>query len=242
MKDYLLFRLYGAMASWGDIAVGEYRPSFSHPGKSSIIGLLSLALGIKRSEEEKIASLAGSCRYAVMVDAPGSPLTDYHTIQIPPKRKGAVHYSRKDELSSESLGTILSSREYRCDALYTVVIWISGKEPFSLEMIKEGLLKPRFTPYLGRKSCPLAISMEPKVLRGDTVISAIKKAGYGDYNGLLKSLMKGDRKTLHSEEPDTAGIKLPFEIVRRDSVLSRARWQFADRAEYWGDVPKEEGL
>jgi CRISPR system Cascade subunit CasD len=38
MRDYLLFRLYGPLAAWGDIAVGEYRPSFAHPSKSAIIG------------------------------------------------------------------------------------------------------------------------------------------------------------------------------------------------------------
>jgi CRISPR-associated Cas5-like protein len=37
--DYLLFRLYGPMASWGEIAVGEIRHTASYPGKSAIIVL-----------------------------------------------------------------------------------------------------------------------------------------------------------------------------------------------------------
>lgn len=53
MKDYLVFRLYGPLVSWGNIAVGEYRPSDSFPTKSALIGLLSASFGFDRSEDEK---------------------------------------------------------------------------------------------------------------------------------------------------------------------------------------------
>jgi CRISPR system Cascade subunit CasD len=36
--DVLVFRLYGPMASWGEIAVGESRHTANYPGKSAIIG------------------------------------------------------------------------------------------------------------------------------------------------------------------------------------------------------------
>ena len=51
MADFLVFQLYGALASWGDIAVGEYRPSQGHPSKSAITGLLAAALGIEREDD-----------------------------------------------------------------------------------------------------------------------------------------------------------------------------------------------
>ena len=50
IRDYLVFRLYGPMCSWGDIAVGEVRPSTVHPAKSAILGLIAAALGIKRPD------------------------------------------------------------------------------------------------------------------------------------------------------------------------------------------------
>ena len=70
MREYLMFRLYGPMASWGDIAVGEYRPSFAHPSKSAVMGMLAAAVGLRREEEDKIAAICrfirlcgtGSCR------------------------------------------------------------------------------------------------------------------------------------------------------------------------------------
>src|SRR5256885_4103212 len=48
IRDYLVFRLYGPMCSWGDIAVGEVRPSTVPPSKSAILGLIAAALGTKR--------------------------------------------------------------------------------------------------------------------------------------------------------------------------------------------------
>jgi CRISPR system Cascade subunit CasD len=35
--EYLLFRLYGPMASWGEIAVGEMRHSEVKPSKSALL-------------------------------------------------------------------------------------------------------------------------------------------------------------------------------------------------------------
>ena len=50
MRDYLVFQLYGQLASWGDIAVGETRPSALTPTKSAILGLVAAALRLKRPD------------------------------------------------------------------------------------------------------------------------------------------------------------------------------------------------
>ena len=55
--DILVFRLYGPMASWGEIAVGENRHTANYPSKSALLGLLGAALGIERDDE------AGSSNY-----------------------------------------------------------------------------------------------------------------------------------------------------------------------------------
>ena len=49
--EYLVFRLYGPMASWGQAAVGGDRPTAMAPGKAAIIGLLGAALGVERDDE-----------------------------------------------------------------------------------------------------------------------------------------------------------------------------------------------
>jgi len=139
MQEFLLFRLYGAMASWGDIAVGDYRPSYSHPSKSAVLGLLAAAKGVKREEEAVHSAMAESYGFAVRIDAAGNLMRDYHTIQAPPEAALKNHPSatRRDELNAlkryqldypKVSGTILSSRDYYCDALYTVCVSGCAKE------------------------------------------------------------------------------------------------------------------
>ncbi|MFH1076139.1 MAG: type I-E CRISPR-associated protein Cas5/CasD, partial [Pseudomonadota bacterium] len=154
MADFLVFQLYGPLAAWGDIAVGEYRPSFAHPSKSAIIGFLAAALGIRRDEDERQKALADACSFAVRVDAMGTLLRDYHTAQVPSEKKGVTRYTRYSELAVEELNTILSSRDYRCDAAYTVAISFRDGSAYSAQMLADALCKPVFVLYLGRKSCP----------------------------------------------------------------------------------------
>lgn len=127
-REYLLFQLYGPLASWGDIAVGEYRPSYERPSKSAVLGLLAGALGVKRpntlgdvSERQQVEAIhqrmAQDYGFAVEVTALrqihgdeeyrpfpvlGRLLRDYHTVQRPPVAliKKAKHpvTTRRDEL------------------------------------------------------------------------------------------------------------------------------------------------
>ena len=65
MTDYLLMRLYGPLASWGEIAVGESRHSAMHPSKSALIGLLAAAVGVERSDEAGQQAMAKELRAAL---------------------------------------------------------------------------------------------------------------------------------------------------------------------------------
>lgn len=125
MGKYLVFHIYGPMSSWGDTAVGEYRPTFSHPSKSAIVGLVAGALGIKRTDEGRLRVLSEQLGFGVLVLSPGTLLRDYHTTQVPSQatiKKGPV-FTRKDELSYKDQNTILSTRDYRSDAAYRIVLW-----------------------------------------------------------------------------------------------------------------------
>jgi CRISPR system Cascade subunit CasD len=236
MSDYLLFHLYGPLAAWGDIAVGEYRPSFAHPSKSAIIGLLAAALGIRRDEEERQKSLAASCSFAVRVDTMGLLLRDYHTTQVPSSQRGVTHYTRKSELATDELNTILSSRDYRCDAVYTVAITVADGSPYSLEELASAFTKPVFALYLGRKSCPLAMPLHPKIVNATTLRDAL--ASVPPTDELTDIIAKADANVFW--EGDTAsGLTLQQVIIRRDEPRSRKRWQFSDRRECCGTLRKK---
>jgi CRISPR system Cascade subunit CasD len=247
MREYLLFRLYGPMSSWGDIAVGEYRPTFAHPTKSAIMGLLAAAEGVLRenpnhSENEVHRRMAESYGIAVCVQASGILLRDYHTIQTPPSGKG--YYTRKEELQaikSEVVRTnkpgsaILSSRDYRCDALYIVCVrCLNENPPYALSELEEKLKRPGFILYLGRKSCPPAMPFEPQIQQAENFLTAFKKAKFKDE--LLEGLEREEKYLYYWEfEPsDVFGKEnyIQTNPSRRDVPLSRKRWQFEEREEH----------
>jgi len=241
MTDYLIFRLYGPMSAWGDIAVGEVRPSYTHPSKSAVTGLIAAALGISRDKEALHQQLAKGYGFAVRVDAIGTPLSDYHTAQVPPSGTGRnrINFAtRRDEivtLPKEKLNTILSKRDYRLDAMATAILWPRTSPPYSLPKLAEALQYPTYTLYLGRKSCPLALPVEAQVVTADTLKDALNKVKFADWPGLSSS----DSPSLYWEEDANSGISPQHTFSLRDMPLSRKRWQFDVRREYHGSLKED---
>lgn len=243
MKKFLLFRLYGPMASWGDIAVGEVRPSFMHPSKSAILGLIAAALGVRREEEDVHRQISKAYSFAVRVEQAGIPMIDYHTAQVPSSKKGRKFYTRREEIlgvSKQELNTILSQRDYRMDAFYTIAFWQNMQEaPFDLEYVLEKLNKPEFVLYLGRKSCPLALPIEGNILDAESLKDAFGKAKFSDLE-LMKDFSVKKQSAIYWEGDIDAGIEVQHVFERRDVPLSRKRWQFDVRKEKQGTYVKEE--
>ena len=232
MTSYLLFRLYGPLAAWGEMAVGEMRPTAAWPGKSAIVGMLGAALGVRRDEETVHKEMSESYGVAVCVERQGELIRDYHTAQVPPKRRGRVYRTRRDELESDVLHTILSQRDYRMDALYYVALWCrSDSPPYSLERLRDALCKPVFCLYLGRKSCPPSLPLQPQVRDEESLFDAFDRVRFsGEW--LLDTLPQENERLFVWEEHDSPGLQAMHVARRRDQVLSRKRWQFSDRDEY----------
>lgn len=236
--DFLAFRLYAPLASWGEAAVGEHRPSYDYPSRSAIIGLLAAALGIRRHDDAALAALADSVATAVAVYSTGKLLRDYHTAQVPSAKdlKKRPHRTRADELSvpRRDLNTILSTRDYRQDALAVVLLWLRRADRgVSLAQIEQALRTPRFVLYLGRKSCPPALPMQPHCVSADSLAAALAAAQFAPIDGLRDA----ERVQRMAFEPDPqVALGWPDATVlvtpRKDEPGSRRRWQFADRAEH----------
>ncbi len=239
MREFLVFWLYGPMASWGDIAVGERRPSIAQPSRSAILGLIAAALGIKRDEEERHAELSDSYATAFRVTSPGTLLQDYHTAQVPEAKRGVKFYTRREELAAEKVGTVLSSRDYYCDAFSTACVWTKNEAAaYSLSELKARLTNPVFTLYLGRKSCPLALPLDPQLVSAITIKEAFELSKFrGDQ--LLPEFDKGNIFHYYWEEPadpDLSGLVVTHTNTRRDTPISRTRWQFMNRQEHYTSV------
>jgi CRISPR system Cascade subunit CasD len=225
MNEYLIFRIYGMMASWGDIAVGEFRPSFDRPSKSAIMGMVAAALGIRRDEEERLRELATGYCMAVRIDAPGILMRDYHTAQVPSSGK-----------------TILSSRDYRCDAVYSVCLWSrTASPPYPLTVLKQHLENPVFGLYLGRKSCPLALPLQPQVIPAESISGALSSAHFKDAPFIARLESDSDVRIFWEGDMD-AGFPSVHTVQRRDDPLSRKRWQFGNRTEHSAMIRKPAGV
>lgn len=258
MRDYLVFQLYGPLAAWGDIAVGETRPSALTPTKSAILGLVAAALGLRRPDtadneadrlawEEAHAALADGYGLAVKVECPGLPLSDYHTAQVPSSGKGKnrmVFPTRRDELTRvarHDLNTILSRREYRQDAFCAIAVWARAGAPHDLDALRDSLLAPLFPLYLGRKSCPLALPLAPRVLSAPNVetalagvsLAAMVEGLVGFWMGWQPHAWMREVRPVLLWDADAETALAPQEShTRRDLPASRYRWQFAVRTEH----------
>lgn len=259
MRDYLVFQLYGPLTAWGDIAVGETRPSSMSPAKSAVLGLVAAALGLRRPNtspdekkrrlwEEEHQALSVGYGMAVKLTRPGLPLIDYHTAQVPSCGKGKNRISfatRRDELMwlpRHDLNTILSRREYRQDAYAAVALWEREGSPHPLAELQTRLLTPKFMLYLGRKSCPIGLPLNPQLVGAPKMEDAFGGYSFQEAARLIWALddvMLGRVQAMMSEEQmmlfwdaDAETSMVHQEIyTRRDNFTSRQRWQFAVREE-----------
>lgn len=251
MRDYLAFQLYGHFSSWGDIAVGETRPSFLTPGKSAIIGLLSAALGIKRPDtvenenerdelERQHSACANGYGIAFHTCVVGTPLTDYHTTQMPSSGTGRnrkTFSTRRDELTwskAYELHTVLSRREYHQDMLCRVALWPRKDAPYSLDTLRDALNEPVYTLYLGRKSCPLALPLAATVIKNaENIEYVFSHFVPGELDAITFFLNKMKKTSWLLWDTD-AEVSVAYEdtVTRRDVPLSRRRWQFMVREEH----------
>ena len=158
MARYLILRLDGPMQAWGTHTFEDFRPSSLFPTRSGLLGLLGACLGIDRSDHAGLEQLAQSVEFTVRADrAVRRPdveqliskaavkLPDYHTILDARKVDGSTNKN-----------AVESRREYLFDAAFTVVIGEKQNAPVTLTAIADALLRPCFTPVLGRRSCPIS--------------------------------------------------------------------------------------
>lgn len=174
MVEYLILKLQGPMQAWGEHSFEGTRPSANFPTRSALLGLLGACLGIRRNEFDRLQQLADSIQFAVRKDIrqaethwgdvkslPVIKMTDYHTVKD----------ARQSYSGLKSHETIQTWREYLLDAEFTVAISENDGAVVTLAELETATQMPVFTPYLGRRSCPLA---QPLFCRRVTAENALK--------------------------------------------------------------------
>lgn len=249
MTAFLLITLAAPLASFGEQAGNARRSSAERPTKSALIGLLGAALGVERADEAGQRALASGYKIATRSWRFGTILQDFHTYQSLPRPHSAA--TRADALAQKDLlETSITVREYRQDVFHEAAYVAEAGARWSLEELAKALRRPRFTLSLGRKSCPLAWPLIPKIETADHVGQAfdayarqraeMAADGGPDLERLLRR--RASPSSLAVEERDWLTPRNAVERTHRrfDQPADRVRWHFEPRYEHVVSVDAEE--
>jgi len=234
MPDYLLFTLAAPMGAFGDLAGHERRGTAAWPGRSALLGLLGAALGIDRSDEANQRALAEGYGVAVATLAVGCPMRDYHTIQSVPRgtSKGATTRAEALARAGRAVATSITIRDYRADCAFTAALWPRPGAHWPLEDLATALRRPVYTLWLGRKGCPLAAPLAPRLVPAPDVLAAFS---LDPPQPVVPKLFRAEPGPVASDL-DGLPSKLP------EGVRQEQRWDQPHRRDVWQFAPRSVAL
>jgi CRISPR system Cascade subunit CasD len=225
MKPYLILKLEGVFQAWGTHTFEGLRNSENFPTRSGVLGLLGACLGIRRDDQQGQQRLGESIIFAARHDWDEALAKKQHGRYAP--RKGAIRKeqdfhtildARKHMRGMTVLpNTIIKRMTYLADAKFTLAIAATGKG-FSLEELQHATRKPVFTPYLGRRCCPLHRPLCGK--EGESVVVAENAVA-------ALSQIRPHQGTIYSEEGQGTG-----EVAVRDVPVPNLPRHFNTRRIY----------
>ncbi|MBI5100357.1 MAG: type I-E CRISPR-associated protein Cas5/CasD [Nitrospirae bacterium] len=208
MRDFLILKLQSPMQAWGEHTFEGLRPSANFPTRSGLLGLLGACLGIRRNEPDRQQQLADSIGIAVRQDYVKDrqilKITDYHTV-----RNARADYTGKERPHE----TIQTWREYLLDAHFTVAVWNHTDAVIRLDDLELAVKQPFFTPFLGRRSCPISRPLFETRMKAanpqDVLREIVPKAGiiYSD---------EGDETVRRFRVRDIPLVRQPRQFVGRN--------------------------
>lgn len=241
---FLTFVLHGASASWGDVAYGRHRPTLTQPTRSSVLGIIAASLGYGRADVPSHTSLSEALGVAVCTEAIGPVARDYHTAQTRAQERKAKPATRAVQMSGprHELETMLSTRDYVHDALYSVALWKRSSAEPDLDAIGRALDSPVYPPFLGRRACAPGWPFSPRVVEASDVIAAIDGARVDEIDNYLGipfaraiepdwGRAKPSQRRLHADEDAPLTGQAERTVERRDVRQAWDRNLFSTRNE-----------
>lgn len=152
----LTIRLTAPLQSFGNEATFERRTTSDYPSKSSVIGMIAAALGYSR-DDSRISKL-NDLKFAVRVDQPGKPLTDFHTVEW-----------KKDVRK-------ITYRDYIQDAVF--VVSIGSEDVQQIKEIHEALRHPHYQLFLGRRANVPAGVLFIEEFDDESPVTVLEKLGW----------------------------------------------------------------
>lgn len=181
---YALILLKGPLMSFGGPLVSAKKePTGNWPRLSMLTGLLGNALGLDRSETDRLHALQQSIEYAVREDVRPERLTDYQAVDLGStilnETGWTTHHAPEERGGANSTGTEQRYRDYLSGGAYTISL---ASSMLDVGEIRSALLYPARPLFIGRKSClpsaplyrgtmdapsPLDALLSPETFEGD---------------------------------------------------------------------------
>ena len=177
-------------------------------------------MGIRRNDKPGQERLS-NWSVAVSTLSSGGWFRDFHTVQAVPTARIKRPSTRRQALRAlqRTDNPVVTRRDYRTDCAFGVALWGSG----DFEELQRALVRPFFVPYLGRKSCPLAAPMAPRVVEAESPVEALRHVRLPPY--LESRLDPAHPLSIASDEALPGGR----EQLRWDEPLDRTAWHFGPR-------------
>lgn len=179
---YSILRLKGPLVSFGSVRMSAKRePTAPAPRLSMVCGLIANALGIDRSESERLQELQSSIEYAAREDVRPEVLSDYQTADLGSDVLYGTNWTTHDRVEerggSNNQSTEQRYRDYLAGGVYTVALRSSL---LSTDEIEEAFLRPMRPLFIGRKSCLPSAPMYRGVMEGSSPVDALMDAPFDD--------------------------------------------------------------
>lgn len=180
---FLSLLICAPLCSFGNIARGGVRETALRPMRSQLCGMFGAALGIDRCDTAGLKQISKSFQITTHIYSTGNILVDYHTAQsttVTPEYlvKKYKHPTRYDELYDENAiertHTTISKRSYISDFICGLTVSERENSTIDLDSLADAIKKPKYTLFLGRKSCPLSSPAFLGVFEAKSCLEAIE--------------------------------------------------------------------
>ena len=207
MKELIILRLEGILQSWGENSKWNKRTTARFPTKSAITGMIGCAMGLPR-ESAELAKIAERINLGIRADRIGSVMNDYQTVQGMPDLYTADGKKRNNN-------TLVTPREYLCDASFLVVI--ETEEDIANSIIN-AFNDPVWPIYLGRKNCIPSRPVLEAVKKQYTNVFYELKTYPKELRSDLNNEYEIDQKTVATESYSRADLTVGFRRFRKRTI------------------------
>lgn len=165
MNGFIL-HLQGPMMSFADKGFGQLREEGEAPSRSAVIGIVAAAMGLERGSE-RLLELHNQLRVHVARIRSGALLVDYHTVLT-------AGYDEPDPARLRREGAkgnpTLTWRSYHCDTHF--IAFVESSNQTLLNECSRALHNPVYTGFLGRRSCPPSVPLQPQPIQAESLSEA----------------------------------------------------------------------